>query len=64
MAGKKIIKNAPDGFDNSLLTYKPVYPQAPMDMKYHYYDDGVLKIRPEVGKLVTSVEELREYAES
>lgn len=64
MAGKKIIKNAPDGFDNSLLTYKPVYPQALMDMKYHYYDDGVLKIRPEVGKLVTSVEELREYAES
>ena len=64
MAGKKIIKNAPDGFDNSLLTYKPVYRQAPMDMKYHYYDDGVLKIRPEVGKFVTSVEELREYAES
>lgn len=62
MAGKKIIKQAPDGFDTSLLVYKPVYPQAPTDMRYHYYDDKVLKIRPETSRLIQSVDELKEYA--
>lgn len=51
-------------FDKSLLKYTAVYPQAPMDMKYHYYDGDVLKIRPETSRLIKSVEELREYAES
>ena len=51
-------------FDKSLLKYTAVYPQAPMDMKYHYYDGDVLKIRPETSRLIRSVEELREYAES
>ena len=51
-------------FDKSLLKYTAVYPQAPMDMKYHYYDGDVLKIRPETSRLIRSVEELKEYAES
>ena len=55
---------ATDNFDKALLSYKAVYPQAPMDMKYHYYDNDILKIRPEVCTLISSVEELREYAKS
>lgn len=51
-------------FDKSLLKYTAVYPQAPMDMKYHYYDGDVLKIRPETSRLIRSVKELKEYAES
>jgi DNA polymerase I-like protein with 3'-5' exonuclease and polymerase domains len=46
------------------IKYQPVYKQAPMDMKYHYYDNDVLKIRPEVATLITSVDELKEFAES
>lgn len=50
--------------DSSLLKYKPVYPQAPEDTRYHYRDNGVLKIKPETSTLIRSVEELREYAKT
>lgn len=54
-----------DNLDSELLKYVAVYPQAPMDMKYHFYDENnVLKIRPETSTLITSVEQLREFAES
>ena len=51
-------------FDKELLKYKAVYPQAPIDMQYHYKDGDVLKIRPETSTLIRSVDELREYVES
>lgn len=53
-----------DNFDKELLKYKAVYPQAPLDMKYHYYDGDVLKIRPETSTLIRSIDELREYVDS
>lgn len=53
-----------DNLDKELLKYKAVYPQAPLDMKYHYYDGDVLKIRPETSTLIKSVDELREYVKS
>lgn len=53
-----------ENFDKSLLTYKAVYPQAQLDMKYHYYDGDVLKIRPETSTLISSVEELEKFAET
>ena len=54
--------NKDDNFDKSLLKYKAVYPQAPLDEKYHYYDGDILKIRPEVSTLIRSVDELKEFA--
>ena len=53
-----------DDLDKELLKYKAVYPQAPIDMKYHYYDGDVLKIKPETSTLITSIEDLREYVNS
>lgn len=53
-----------EDLDKELLKYKAVYPQAPIDMKYHYKDGDVLKIRPETSTLITSVDELRKYVES
>lgn len=48
--------------DKSAYKYIPVYPVAPMDMKYHYYDEkGILKIRPGLFKLAQTVDDLREY---
>lgn len=52
-----------NGGERITFKYQPVYPQAPMDMSYHYYDEGVLKIRPELFKLVESIEELKEFGE-
>lgn len=56
--------NQDDNLEKELLKYKAVYPQAPIDMKYHYYDGDVLKIRPETSTLVKSIDELREYVNS
>ena len=53
--------NQDDNLEKELLKYKAVYPQAPIDMKYHYYDGDVLKIRPETSTLIKSIDELREY---
>ena len=48
--------------DKSVYKYIPVYPQAPMDMKYHYYDEnGVLKINKDLFTLAKSVDDLKEY---
>ena len=46
--------------------YESIIPQAPMDMKFHYWDeleDGtkVLKIHNEAAKLITDIEELKTY---
>lgn len=47
--------------DKSMFKYVPVYPQAPMDMKFHYYDaDGVLKINHKMFELVNTKERLAE----
>ena len=56
--------NQDDNLEKELLKYKAVYPQAPIDMKYHYYDEDVLKIRPETSTLIKSIDELREYVSS
>ena len=56
--------NQDDNLEKELLKYKAVYPQAPIDMKYHYYDGDVLKIRPETSTLIKSIDELREYVKS
>ena len=53
-----------DNLEKELLKYKAVYPQAPIDMKYHYYDGDILKIRPETSTLIKSIDELREYVKS
>ena len=48
--------------------YEPIWPQAPTDMRFHYYEeleDGtqVLRIHEENFKLVSSIEELKSYVE-
>lgn len=48
--------------DKTVFKYKAVYPQAPMDMRYHYYDRGILKVNAGLFKLVTTIEELEEFA--
>lgn len=57
-SGKKSIKD-----NKALYKYQAVYPQAKMDMKYHYYDGDVLKINNNLFRLITSIDELKEYAE-
>ena len=47
--------------DKSMFKYVPVYPQAPLDMKFHYYDkDGVLKVNKDMFELVNTPERLKE----
>lgn len=53
--------------DGLQIKYEPIYPQAPVDMKFHYYEtnqDGeqVLKIHDENFKLITDIEELKSFA--
>lgn len=49
--------------------YESIIPQAPIDMKFHYWEDNdetgekVLKIHTENFKLVTDIDELKEYIE-
>ena len=46
-----------------LSKYEPVIPQAPTDMKFHYYkEDGSLGIRAKL-KMIESVDELKAFAE-
>ena len=50
------------------IKYEPIYPQAPVDMTFHYYEtneagEQVLKIHEENFKLISSIEELEEYIE-
>ena len=56
----KQVGNKKKKSDKSLFKYVPVYPKAPMDMKYHYYDDGVLKVNPNLFELVTDLGRLEE----
>lgn len=53
--------------DGLRVKYEPIYPQAPIDTKFHYYEvneDGekILKIHEENFKLIKTVEELKEFA--
>ena len=49
--------------------YESIIPQAPIDMKFHYWEDNeetgerTLRIHTENFKLVTDINELREYVE-
>ena len=52
--------------DGLKVKYEPIFPQAPIDMKFHYYDttengEQILKIHEENFKLATSIEDLKEY---
>ena len=52
--------------DGLSVVYEPIYPQAPVDMKFHYYGtnengEQILKIHEENFKLIKSIEELKEY---
>lgn len=52
--------------DGLQFKYESIIPQAPIDMKFHYWEeleDGtkVLRIRTENFKLITNIEELRTY---
>ena len=52
--------------DGLKIKYEPIYPQAPVDMKFHYYEtdengEQVLRIHEENFKLISNIEELREY---
>lgn len=54
MAEKSLLKE--------VLKYVPVYPQAPMDMKYHYYDENeVLKVNEGLFTLATSLQDVKDY---
>lgn len=48
--------------EKMLFKYVPVYPQAPLDKNYHYYDGDVLKINNNLFTLIKSIDELKEYA--
>lgn len=46
-----------------LQKYEPVIPQAPVDMRFHYYkEDGSLGVRAKT-KMIESIDELRAFAE-
>lgn len=52
--------------DGLRVKYEPIYPQAPVDAKFHYYEtneDGekILKIHEENFKLIQSISELEEF---
>lgn len=46
--------------DKSIFKYVPVYPQAPIDKKFHYVEDGVLKVNSKMFELVTDPARLKE----
>lgn len=51
-----------------LFKYESIIPQAPTDMKFHYWEENeqgekVLKIHTENFKLITDIEELKTYIE-
>ena len=52
--------------DGLKVKYEPIFPQAPIDMKFHYYEtdengEQILKIHTEGFKLATSIDDLKEY---
>lgn len=51
------------------VKYEPIFPQAPVDMRFHYYEtnaegEQVLKIHEENFKLIQSIEELVEFGKT
>lgn len=46
--------------DKSMFKYVPVYQQAPIDMKFHYYDGDILKVNPDMFEMVTDLGRLEE----
>jgi DNA polymerase I-like protein with 3'-5' exonuclease and polymerase domains len=54
--------------DGLLFKYESIIPEAPLDMKFHYWEENeqgeqVLKIHTENFKLITDIEELKTYIE-
>ena len=54
--------------DGLLFKYESIIPQAPLDTKFHYWEENeqgekVLKIHTENFKLITDIEELKTYIE-
>ena len=52
--------------DGLRVKYEPIYPQAPVDMKFHYYEtnedgENILKIHEDNFKLIQSLGELEEF---
>ena len=52
--------------DGLKVKYEPIFPQAPVDMRFHYYEtneDGeqILKIHEENFELATSIDDLKKY---
>lgn len=53
--------------DGLRIKYEPIYPQAPVDMKFHYYEtneegEEILRIQTDKFKLIQDIEELKEFA--
>ena len=58
-------RNSKKKSDKSMFKYIPVYPQAPIDKHFHFYDsDGVLKVNPEMFEMVTDPHRLEEIFKS
>lgn len=54
--------------ENLQIKYEPIWEQAPVDEKFHYYEEDengneVLKIHEENFKLIENIDELKEYIE-
>ena len=54
--------------DGLLFKYESIIPQAPTDMKFHYWEENeqgekVLRVHSENFKLITDIEELKTYIE-
>ena len=54
--------------DGLLFKYESIIPEAPLDMKFHYWGENeqgekVLKIHEGNAKLITDIEELKTYIE-
>ena len=54
--------------DGLKIKYEPIYPQAETDMRFHYYEtnaegEQVLKIYEDNFKLISNIDELKEYVE-
>ena len=52
--------------DGLKIKYEPIFPQAPTDMKFHYYEtneegEKILKIHEDNFKLIDNLEDLREF---
>ena len=54
--------------ENLQVKYEPIWEQAPVDKKFHYYEEDengneILKIHEENFKLIDNINDLKEYIE-